>query len=214
MTTLLFIINLIVSISMMLSDKLKLNRYKAVTKIPYKNLKVIGALMFLINFVDPLIADIFMGTSLVLSFALTLKEIERRGELEGLLEGGEGETIKPFELGKVLFITSVSLMIASIALLILAYPILPQRVVVHFGIDMKPNGWMDKVGFAIMYLVNVLMMGFFSALISWMSFKEPGALYSLSKNDERNLKAFVALMFATQLIATFAMIYLLWYNLT
>ncbi len=208
--TFLFVINLIVSVLMLISDKLNLNKYK-LTKTNYKYLKIVGIGMFLLNFVDPLLADLFMFIGLTTSFILTLKEVEVEGKVEGVMKGGEGEVIEEFKYGKTIFILSVILTVISLTALILAYPYLPERTVVHFGLDMRPNGWMNKLGFALMYLVNVLFVGSLTAFVSWASFEEPGVLYSTSKINSIKLLPIVLLI--TQVIDDIAMMYLLAYNL-
>jgi uncharacterized membrane protein len=62
-------------------------------------------------------------------------------------------------------------------------PLLPERMVIRFDLDGKPNGWMSKDGFAIYYLCLLgFVMGVF-VLVGMLMEKLPPRLFNIPHRD-------------------------------
>ncbi len=166
----------------------------------------LGLLVLTLDFFDPLIATFVLLMGVVLITIYSIMEAERGATMDEVtLEGGT--VVRPMEAARYLFLFNVVVAIAPVVLLILAYPLLPNKVVVHFDVGWRPNGWMNKEGFVLTSAILMLSIGSLASWFSYLAWKKPEALM----NDSSSLLLVGTL---AEVFAAVVLIYLVFYNLS
>lgn len=166
----------------------------------------LGVITLIVNFVDPLIATLILLIGVVLATVYSTMEAERGAIMEEV-EGG-GTLIRPISSAKYLLFLNLVLIAIPIIALALSYPYLPDKVAVHFDLSWRPNGWMEKEGFAITLIALDLAVGSLSLWASYLAWRKPEALV---KGKAPSLR-YPLLMTLTEALNVVTLIYLILYN--
>ncbi|HTI14437.1 MAG TPA: DUF5808 domain-containing protein [Dictyobacter sp.] len=126
-----------------------------------------------INVGTPFVAILLMGTDYVLAHQRLRRIKEREGWYNGLRQA-IATNIQAHDQQKTRIfspwlISSIIILIMTIALTIVRYPALPAVIPTHFNAAGVPNGWMNKFsGVVSLSLTNILITAFFIVLIRYL----------------------------------------------
>ncbi len=173
---------------------------------------ILGAIVLIVNVFDPILATYVMMIGTIIITVYAMIEGEKGAIMDEVPEVG-GVVIKPIGAARYLIYVNLIIALIPIITLILLYPYLPDVLVVHFDLNWKPNGWMNKPGFAASLIISVSMVAFLACWYSYLAWKKPEALLSRKVKDPSKIVLLPILLTVVTAIDALAFIYLIFYNL-